>query len=331
MKKILFLTSLSLLMFAKATASPICNFNCPGTFSVGADWLYWKGDESGLIYGAEVDVVAPTIDTIDVTSQALQPNFEYSSGFRINIDYLTQQKDWTFSGSYTHMPLRGVNDLNLSGMSSFDFASLFNVNFPLLSILEGALLTDLNSHWNADINYFDLTAARTFTVCQWLDVSPFIGIRGFWMNQTFELDGVGQAELIVGDVAFDSSMKSNFGVGGLEGGLTSSLKLGYGFSIDALFGASLLYGPSNDKGNLEIVIDDDAENFFSFKNSRNITVASVDTFIGLTYAACAMCVDFDIHAGWEHHVIYGTNNFSFNGAGNYTTLQGLTLGANVRF
>lgn len=330
MKKILFLTSLSLLMFAKATASPICNFNCPGTFSVGADWLYWKGDESGLIYGAEVDVETPTVDTIDITSHALQPNFQYMSGFRINVDYLTQKKDWTFSGSYTHMPLRGVNDLNLEGMTSFDFATLFNVNFPLLSILEGALFSDLNAHWSADINYFDLTASRNFEVCQWLDVSPFIGIRGFWMCQTFALDGIGSSDIIAADVEFDSAMRSNFGVGGLEGGITSSLKLGYGFSIDALFGGSLLYGPSNDKGNLVVAIDD-AENFLEFHTSKNITIASVDAFIGLTYAACAMCVDFDIHAGWEHHVIYGTNNFSFNGAGNYTTLQGLTLGANVRF
>ena len=67
---------------------------------------------------------------------------------------------------------------------------------------------------------------------------------------------------------------------------------------------------------------------FKDRNYKGILI--FDAFIGAQYALCVCGYAVSVHAGWEEHIIYDTNDFSRSGSGK-TTLQGLTLGAVIPF
>lgn len=335
MKKLFLLTALSLLTFTQANAScdtqnqcaPACAPSCCswGEFSVGAEWLYWKGEQTGLSYGAEVEVDGG--GTV-IHSQVLRPEFNYRSGYRINANYVTPENNWIFRGSFTHAPVNARSSVEDLGTSSFNFAVLFNTTFPIFNAIQGATFTDLSADWSADYNILDLTAARTFNVCNRLAVTPFIGLKGIWICQDFHLDGLGDAG---GDeITFNSNLHSTIGAGGIQGGVISSLDLTHGFSIVGMFGGSVVYGRAKDSGSLEAALDGTGIDV-SYDDKPTKSMPSIDAFIGLQYTSCLYGFGFDLFAGWEEHLIYDTNDFSFIGEGTHTTLQGWTLGANVRF
>lgn len=268
-----------------------------------------------------------------ITSRVLQPEFNYKSGYRINADYFTPDHNWIFSGSFTHAPVNARSSVDDLGMSSFNFAVLFNTTFPIFNAIQGANFTDLNADWSADYNILDLTVARTFNVCSRLDVTPFIGFKGIWICQDFRINGAGTVEISPNPpapITFNSTMHSTISAGGIQGGVSSTLDLCYGLSVVGMFGGSVVYGSANDSGKLESELDSN-DFLVGYKNHPSKSMPSIDAFIGLQYTSCFNGFGFDVFAGWEEHLIYDTNDFSFIGEGTHTTLQGWTLGANIRF
>ena len=65
-------------------------------------------------------------------------------------------------------------------------------------------------------------------------------------------------------------------------------------------------------------------------NGHSKGIPMFDAFVGLQYANTWNNFGFNIHAGWEEHIIFDTSDFSLSSSGT-TTLQGLTLGASVAF
>lgn len=331
MKRLIFSIFTFAAIVAAAPASAdyeCCNFECCeyGTFSLGADWLYWRTEETQLNYGAEV--TGDLTPALTITSTVLRPKFEYSSGFRVLTDWTTPNKCWTFNGAFTHMPAQARNNVSDLGMSGFSFGQLFQVSFPILTAISSAMYTDLSSNWTSDINYFDLNAQRTYRVWKTLDISPYIGVRGLWICQKLKLAGTGVAPDLSA-VVFTSTLRGRIAVGGVEGGFKSSWEVLPGLSLLANVGGSLAYGYFDNTGTLNVVNDSLPANI-SYQDKPYKSLPMFDAFIGARYLVCVQGWGFDIHAGWEQHLIYETNDYSLNGSG-AITMQGLTLGAGVHF
>lgn len=297
---------------------------CSGTFGVGGDWLYWRTDQTNLITGAEVEV---DVTASEVSIKALSPKFKYHNGWRIFADYTTADKLWTFAAIYTHLPSSAKNDHN-NGRVNDDFARLFDID-PVAAAVLDELFGGLHAQWDSSFNYVDLVAFRAFNVCEKIQIVPYIGARGLWTEQKFRLSG----EFDITDVnpAFASKLTAKTGAVGVLGGIKGNWQIFNGFSLVGNVGGSILYSWHRNHADLDIFAGDTLELSLSFTRDKlNHGMTMFDAFVGLVYENTWNNFAFNIHAGWEEHILFDTHDFLLNSTGN-TTFQGLTLGAGVRF
>lgn len=294
------------------------NSNCKDTFEFGADWLYWKMNETNLAFGTDTTLSGGPLTTVVVNS--LDPNFEYNSGFRIFARYMPSNCSWDFRLEYTHMPSRA--DKNFNFQAGNNFATLNTTNFPLLGTFASGQFRTLDSNWESNLDYVDIDISRSFTCCEGLFLIPHIGIRNFWFNQTYDIDGIALSGLIL-----SSTFKSNIYAVGVEGGIKGSWKFCRWLSLIGNVGGSLLYARYNDKSSAVGVST--TTTAISSRGDRWRGIPMFDAFVGLQYDACIYDYLVNIHAGWEQHLIIDTNSFS-QSRGNLST-QGLTLGASIYY
>lgn len=304
-----------------------------GTFSLGGDWLYWKTEESKLELGAAIEQTVAATNTTRA-SVILKPKFQYDSGYRIFADYTTCNKLWKFSASYTHVPSCASADFT-STISS-DYVSLLNVNFnfPILNTVSTTqyLYSSIGAKWDTSLNYCDFDVSRSFLFCKGLDITPHAGIRVLWANQSLRLRGV--ADDVLGippvDISFLGKLHSDLSSVGVEGGLNFLWNIWQNLSLIGNVGGSVLYTSSHTKGTLDISYANGTSLNLLFKDSDHDGIPMFDAFIGLQYKGCFSKYIWNLHIGWEEHIIFNTNTFTLNGGGNYT-VQGLTLGAAIGF
>lgn len=338
--KLLKITSILLLILNAAPIyadgyDPRCPQRCDlGNFSVGADWLYWKTEESKLDYGAAVTSVGSN-DNIVISSTILAPKFEYNSGFRVFANYKTCNELWNFSAIYTHVPTTASSHFTAVDGPQTNFASLFDATFPIFTAISSTTYSSLHSRWKTCFNYFDFDVARTFSFCECLQIIPHIGIRALWLHQVFGLSGVANPSIAVAladgeNPVFSSKLSSCLTSVGLEGGLNGAWQICENLSLVGSVGGSILYASVDSHGTLVAVNTIDNTVKIKYKDHNCIGMPMFDAFIGVSYDKCCENYNFNVRLGWEEHVIFNTNPFSISDSGTYT-LQGLTLGAAVGF
>lgn len=299
-------------------------YDCCENFTVGADYLYWKTEQTGLIVANETTV---TNSGNTFTSKPIRPSFKYDSGYRIFADYTTSDSLWKYCLTFTHAPSTAKSSFSSDEFT--EFATVFPVNIPLLTILSGTSLNGLDTKWKSCLNYLDFDVSRKFNVCQNLEIAPHMGVRVMWMHQRLNIDMTFVPD--IGPlVSFNSVLRSNFTAVGLEGGLKGTWKMCDDLSFIGHIGGSLLYSNFHTCGDLANVTVGATPYTNSYKNSSHRAVPTFDSFIGLQYTPCLWGYSANVHVGWEQHVLFQTNDFSLSDTGS-TTLQGLTVGAGFNF
>ena len=287
-----------------------------GTFFAGGDWLYWKAAEQKLQFATQVSV-ASTEETLNVNGEVLKPDFKMDNGFRVFTGYKTQDQAWEVTLSYTHFKADAHISRSVNGDT--DFIVFLPENFPLLSGAQNALFLNASQSFNANINYIDLDISRSFVFCEDLEINPHVGLRGQWIHQQCRIRGEDP-------IIFASRMKTELNGIGLEGGLWATWNLPYGVSLVGHFGGALTYNKVHNKGVLTLAAGSSTEH----NNPGYVSNAWVDSFVGFSYSRNFCDFLVNVHAGWEHHLIFNTNQYSISGGGDMT-LQGLTLGAAIEF
>lgn len=300
-----------------------CGEGC-GKFAVGADWLYWETEQTGLNYGLDNTV----INGNNFPAKVIKPSFEYDNGYRVYGDYTSACGLWNLGLSYTHVPTTAKN--SYSSDNFLQFASLLPSNFPLFASTFGDSLNSLQSSWKNSLNYVDLDISRTFAVCNNFEIIPHIGFRVLWMKQRMRFQGAAFPEIGPSQGTFTSQLKSRFTGVGLEGGLKGAWQVCSGLSLVGHVGGSILYSHFRNSGYIFTGVDGSNDFEVSYKESNHRGVPTFDSFIGLMYVSDVCGYLADIHVGWEQHILFQTNDFNLDGNGS-TTLQGLTLGGSVAF
>lgn len=320
MKKVtLIMALLTLLTTPRADAEVYNTSSCcgGGSFEIGADWLYWKAFQDDLEYA-----FANTGTFTSPQLTALAPNFKANSGFRVFGEYILCDNSWKFGAIYTRLYAKASNDSTLSS----NVTLLNTTNFPIFLVLPtNSIFSNFSSSWEDTINYFDLDIAREFCLCPCLAITPHMGLRGVWRREKFNINGT----ITLPQGALVARFHEQFDGYGVEGGLHGHLRIGCGFSLVGHVGGSLLYAriKTEESANFESL-----SIVFNPFLSRKIFHISpmLDTFIGLEYQRNCWCYPVELHLGWEQHIIMNSSHLSTI---NYSdlTLQGLTLGASVRF
>lgn len=304
---------------------------CDGKMTFGADWLYWKVQQDGILPGAIITrndfEETPTI----LSTSAVRPNFKYDSGFRVNLGYELPGDSWDVNVAYTYMPSHAKT---LTFVAPSDLVSFSPINST--GDLRGAF-NGFEGKWNTTINNIDLDIGRTVCFGECLNVRPHIGFRANWFDQKYsqlasnvEVDP--ETQLSTRNLQA-TSVKEKFQGYGVEGGLWADYKLGYGVSLVGHVGGSILYSKYTVTGvSTATFIDEDGVVTINRINNASdkiwIGTPSVDYFVGLKYADnfCDMLVQ--AHIGWEQHVMFDTNRYLSSGN---LSAQGLTLGLEVGF
>lgn len=287
-------------------------------FEVGADWLYWEAQQSQM----ELATKVTTSGTL-TNSSPVFPDFQYTSGYRVNIGYHLNAC-WTLRAALTHLP-SSASTSSVAGPQPDNSISLNSTLYPIYTIFTqgGTTFSSLDLNWSLDTYYLDAYVNYAFCPCRLISLEPYLGLRGFWMKQKLEASGFSVAD----GATFTSSAKEKFNGGGLIGGFKGSCELDWGFSLIGRFGASLVYS----KIDTDIEMQSPPANIQI--NGSDLFYKShptVDSFIGIQYSANCSCFSCEAHIGWENHIFFHTNQFTLTANGNLT-LQGLTLGGSVCF
>lgn len=281
-----------------------------GSFSIGADWIYWKVEQQKMQIGATGVVT----DNTHLKLKVLKPDFEYSNGFKVFAGYTTQDQLWNTTLTLTHIP--SAASLKLSEEEELRNFSVFTgENYSFTEAFK-----DINMRWNATINYLDFDVERRLVFCDDLEIVPHIGIRGQWICQ--------KAKISSDIPSFSAKFNNELRGIGVEGGCWGSWNLPWGVAVVGHFGGSLVYS----KVHNTMSVPSDIAETITFDAPSYTSNAWVDSFLGIVYSRSFDCFVVNFHAGWEHHLIMNTNHFSaFSSGDGDMTMQGLTLGASVEF
>lgn len=285
----------------------------------GDELLYWKTEQDKMAFGANISA-APS-GTVEPT--ILEPGFKNSVGYRIYANYRTPDRCWKIGLAYANIPAKATSlTVNDPALIATNFVTLFPSNFPLIAALGGAPFSTVQARWDSTFNYLDLDVSRNFQCGSMFKITPNIGLRGVWIDQTFAYNGSGPI------AAFTTTLQDRTSGLGLEGGIKGSLDFDFGLSICARVGGSLLYSQFRNKGEIGIFVADELVAINGYNDTNYNAIPSIDTYIGAEYILEFKKFALTGHAGWEQHVFFGTNQFSYGSKGNMT-MQGLTVGGSL--
>jgi hypothetical protein len=319
--------------FCSQTCNDCCEWSVlDGKATLSADWLYWKVQQDGILPGV-VSVVTEATDLEPrlVSRERIRNNSKWSNGFRVSLGYEMPCECWDINLCYTYLPSRR-SLVNFNGIGED-----LSLNFS-----DDSAFATFASKWHLNFNNVDLDIGRLISFGECLKLRPHVGIRATWFDQKYSLFGtepisgaIAQAEEII---KFPSSFlarrtKEKFQGYGIEAGLWTDYKLGYGLSLVGHFGGSILYSKFTvcDKSVNGIINSPDVSTVTEAARERGsfcTATPSLDTFVGLMYADVLCDMIFNVHAGWEQHVLFDTNRFLSHGN---LSGQGLTFGLAVGF
>lgn len=294
-----------------------------GAFELGGDWLYWKAEQGRMELGSNI-ALTPGVD-IEIQANIVRPDFKYTSGYRIYGNYKVAGSGWKLGAIYTHLPSSGSVAVNLDpALVNTNFISLFTANFPILGAFADQQFSSIAAQWNLHVDYLDIDVSHSMSFWECLQICPHIGLRGLWMTQQLRISADSPTNVLT------SKFTEKFGGYGVEGGLHAACQVGSGFSIIGHIGGALLYSHLYNNGRAFDV--DIGAGTLGLRYEDNVYRATptIDSFLGLQYARMVGDYSLSVHLGWEHHVVFDSNQLSIGGGGNLT-MQGLTLGGSASF
>lgn len=341
MKKLAFfsgLLGLALCGFsAPAAARDCCAYDpcewscCDGRFIVGADWLYWKQEQSNMDIALIENLETGVLSTSD--SRFIHPKHEFNNGFRVYAGYAFPNNGWDLTVSYFNLPNHSKRRLETELATESIFFNF--LQFPV-SLPPNVGFSSLRTKWDSNLQNIDVDIARTITFGECFSLRPHIGCRATWMNQKYHFfaDFIPDILVPVGSDVLAGRIKEKFEGVGVEGGLWAAWDFGCGFSLVGHVGGSLLYTRfhTHEHSTAFTVVPGGTDvTFFEGHNHRHFFLGtpSMDYFVGFRYASDFCDTELSAYVGWEQHVFFDVNQLALNSGNLYT--QGLTLGVGVAF
>ncbi|MES2345597.1 MAG: Lpg1974 family pore-forming outer membrane protein [Chlamydiota bacterium] len=325
--------------------------------------LFWWAREGGLEFGIQ-DSEYDDANSIINNGKMLEPCPGWNAGFRLGLGYVFHRDGWDLDLWWTHYQ-NGQGDCD----DDCDDCCVVPDVAPIITMwsdlpTDGNNLTadDYSTKWKVNLNIVDLELGRAFMTSKWLELRPFVGVRGAWTNESykinyFDVNHVNPEPFDDADIVFVSedrvSMKNKWWGVGPKAGVNSRWGLCWGFSLYGDAAISLLYGKFKVRHSETIegsAVTDDVTTSFSDVNELHYTNkwetgrAVTDIALGLEWGH-----DFDgnwglgFNFGWEQHLFFNANQFwrvlrtgdnntqTFAHERGDLSFQGFTLGGRIYF
>ncbi len=152
-----------------------------GFFFTGSA-LYWKADMDHLEY-ATLAHIETTGNQSESDGRIKDLDFEWGPGGQLEIGYIFNQREgWKASLNGLHLCSRAHGSTHVPS-TDFRTHQLSPNWFPPFT---GEFTTKASAHWNLNFNTLDLTLGRDFFVSKWISFSPYFGLQGAWIGQTYK-------------------------------------------------------------------------------------------------------------------------------------------------
>jgi hypothetical protein len=154
-------------------------YNSPARIEVEGAWdfyltgslIYWQAEMDGLSLGSY------SYPNATKPGEMLNTEFSFKPGFKVGLGMNSGFDTWTFYGEYIWIrdAMHTSHSIPLTGVTT---NSGFWNETP-------SGFTNAKSEWTHHNNIADLIMGRSYYVGTHLTLMPFIGARGYWMDQDF--------------------------------------------------------------------------------------------------------------------------------------------------
>lgn len=223
------------------------------------DFLVLRADVNALAYGIGVDSnqrvtsgeefpePLPINRAPDVYLKMKNLHTHWDPGFRLGIGYACSDS-WGLCAKYTQYHSSTTSHFDdPSPFSSSPFEGATGGLLPLygispISAMIGAI-REARAKWKLDINLLDFEIKKLFDVGRDIKLSPFVGIRTAWIDQSYRIKyDVQQFVISPPDYAFHVKMANDYLGAGIIAGLDAEWEMKCGFSLFSKVAGSLVYG-----------------------------------------------------------------------------------------
>lgn len=304
------------------TVSPRCSNQ--RSFDLWADFLWWSANfnlPTSFTFGQTQKFF--TSGNFNVTDQDIslhikRPPASWDPGVRLGMGWNTGYDNWDVQGFWTYF----YNDTELNLKSS-----------------EGEIFTSFKkerSKLRLRYNCADAELGKQYFVSSHFYIRPFTGIHAVWLSQH---DSLHLKESINNQTQFDQPVDVKldldlWGVGPRIG-FNSNWGDFKGFTLVGNISASMLYGKSLAKANIDIKSINPSQNpAFLDKTSTEVhardkeyweLIPTLQMLLGVSYGCCfnKERSQFRVSAGWETNFLWEAANLIV--VERAISMQGLTL------
>lgn len=293
----------------------------------GSKRLFATGEV--LLWKAQMDDLGFAVKSKSQTTirkgKGKDPKFNWNWGFRVGFGYNVPHDKWDILGGYTQFRSATHTEEKVSASEAL---------FPSWMSGSSGYVSEAKAFWNMHLQLGDIEMGRSFAACKWLNLRPFIGVRGAWIYQRYTIEYKGGSAVPGLDVD-KVNMRNNFWGAGGRLGLNTLWGLTKGFSIFGDGSFSLLSGffHVHQTEHLEKA----GTSFLSVSSSPSQLVPIVDLVLGFQYDTFFKHKRYHlgVKLGYEFNYFFNQNEFMrfISGGGSlYTrnnsdlTLMGLSCG-----
>jgi Legionella pneumophila major outer membrane protein precursor len=345
---------------------------------ITGDFLYWKAEEDDLDYVAKLETQPPppstTFPLSSYQGKLYSPDFKWEPGFRVGIGAMLPYDGWDLYTQWTRLysspddQACASNPLLPSGAdccpnlcepccnASKEICKIISRDDCCKNSAECCLttlvptiiprstpeqffdVTQARARWRLRLNLLDGELGRNYKVGSFLDLRPFISLRGAWISQQYHADYVGTLLLqsirtqvipktISGTAASKTRIKNDFTGVGPRLGFDTDWILGKGFSIYGHAAIGLLFGEFDihSKTNLFLAADltfstglPPIEVFndcaiSNLKDEFHSSKACTDLELGIQWEKKFLNQRMAIllQLGWDFHIFFGQNQIIY--------------------
>lgn len=217
--------------------------SCPRDFFAHGEGLAFQAKQDGMefaIYNAtSASTGTPMSNGKLIGFSSNSNDWGYNPGFRFGVGFFLDHDNWLIDFNWTW--------LNIAEYKKFSAVTGGARLHPTWLVGSGTNATQIgpavSASWDANYDVLDAILAKPFHVSRYFILSPYFGIRGGWIQQTFNVHYQGTNTSATGvSTGVVSRNENNFWGVGARGGLGSEWLLGKGWELFTNVSSSMLFG-----------------------------------------------------------------------------------------
>ncbi len=329
-------------------------YNCPASIKLKnscqlfatVSYLYWYAGEDALdlattaAYLSITNVVIPS----NCEEKTIFQDFDYASGFKVGIGGRLGSDNWIVRADYTWLHHSTEKSKSANGSNSIGENALFLTDwfYQQSTQGQGIAASHLCSKWKLELDWLDLSLERPFYSGRQLILTPFMGLRASWIEQSLNIHVTDPLNVDPGTLTVSSRNHLNSWGIGPRAGMDGRFLLGAGFRIQGEMGASLLYTKFSKVSHSEDPFVASGYIVSYAMDNYSCVRAMAEANLGLGWGSY-LCnhryhLDFsatyDFNYLWSQNMLRTLNDLQIigtNGAAGDLYLQGLTLTCSLDF